>query len=115
MTEPNTGGQFERKLCEQSGRTLIESHCKHVVLSCWAMLSSETYWSRSRNTLKCSERVKVNAVDKRDFGQSCTLLLASQTGSSQTASIRMAKRVDVDRNQPSEFCERQMVDVKKFL
>jgi hypothetical protein len=24
----NPGNQFERKLCEQSGRTLIESRCK---------------------------------------------------------------------------------------
>jgi hypothetical protein len=26
--ELNAGSQFERKLCEQGGRTLIESHCK---------------------------------------------------------------------------------------
>jgi hypothetical protein len=27
-SEFKAGNQFERKLCEQGGRTLIESHCK---------------------------------------------------------------------------------------
>jgi uncharacterized OB-fold protein len=29
MTADGAGNQFERKLAEQSGRTLIESRCKH--------------------------------------------------------------------------------------